>query len=122
MAHSRAASVLYLLEPVEWLILELLVFYTCWSHWDGKVKFSIEDDTCRIIKRLCPYMAELIRGELGGGGEIICGTYFGMLVNPVLCMLQHHSYLDYGIVKQKLMLHLFPSCTATRSAWFGMDG
>ena len=31
MAHSRAVSVLYLLEPVGWLILELLVSSTCWD-------------------------------------------------------------------------------------------
>ena len=32
MAHSSAVSVLYLLEPVGWLILELLVSFTCWSQ------------------------------------------------------------------------------------------
>ena len=30
MAHSRAISVLYLLEPVGWLTLELLVSTTHW--------------------------------------------------------------------------------------------
>ena len=35
MAYSRAASVHYLLEPMEWLILELLVSTTCWRQWDG---------------------------------------------------------------------------------------
>ena len=35
MAHSRAVSVHYLLEPVGWLNLELLVSTTCWSQWDG---------------------------------------------------------------------------------------
>ena len=32
MAHSRAVSVLYLLEPVAWLILELLLSSTYWSQ------------------------------------------------------------------------------------------
>ena len=32
MAHSRTVSVLYLLEPVAWLILELLVSSTYWSQ------------------------------------------------------------------------------------------
>ena len=32
MAHSRAVNVLYLLEPIEWLILELLVSSTYWSQ------------------------------------------------------------------------------------------
>ena len=35
MAHSRVVSVHYLLEPVGWFILELLVSITCWSQWDG---------------------------------------------------------------------------------------
>ena len=32
MAHSRTISILYLLEPGGWLILELLVSSTCWSQ------------------------------------------------------------------------------------------
>ena len=37
MAHFRGGSVLYLLEPVGWLILEVEVSSTCWNRSNGEM-------------------------------------------------------------------------------------